>query len=180
VNSWATIARRIRVPLGFIFAVIYFWLARPSVLSLVIGIPIAAVGLFVRAIASGHVRKNEALTTSGPYAHVRNPLYLGSLLAGLGFGIAARSLWIVLLIGAIFALVYLPVIGSEERYLQQQFPEFNRYAEKVPRLLPRRTPFVKSEAAFSWQLYCKHREYNAVLGAILMIAALAAKMVWFT
>src|SRR5882672_9355171 len=91
--GWSQIARRIRVPLGFLFAVLYFWLARPSWQSLMAGAILVVPGLLIRALASGHVRKNESLATSGPYAYTRNPLYLGSLLIGVGFALAARSLW---------------------------------------------------------------------------------------
>jgi protein-S-isoprenylcysteine O-methyltransferase Ste14 len=74
--AWAKIARRIRVPLGFAFAVLYFWLARPTWRFIAIGAVVILPGLLIRALASGHVRKNEALATSGPYAYTRNPLYL--------------------------------------------------------------------------------------------------------
>src|ERR1700684_2751844 len=93
MTQWSKIARRIRVPLGFLFAVIYFWLARPTWRSLLLGAVIVLPGLFIRALASGHVRKNESLATSGPYAYTRNPLYFGSLLMGLGFCVAACSWW---------------------------------------------------------------------------------------
>ena len=92
--EWSKIARRIRVPLGFIFAVLYFWLARPTWRSMALGAIVIVPGLLIRALASGHVRKNEALATSGPYAYTRNPLYLGSLLMGVGFAVAARSWWV--------------------------------------------------------------------------------------
>jgi protein-S-isoprenylcysteine O-methyltransferase Ste14 len=75
-RSWSKTARRIRVPLGFLFALLYFWLARPCGRSLALGAILILPGLLVRALASGHVRKNEALATSGPYAYTRNPLYL--------------------------------------------------------------------------------------------------------
>src|ERR1039457_1979826 len=89
--EWPQIARQIRVPLGFLLAVFYFWLARPSWLSMAVGAIAVVPGLLIRALASGHVRKNESLATSGPYAYTRNQLYLGSLLMGLGFAAAARS-----------------------------------------------------------------------------------------
>jgi len=180
VSSWPQVARRIRVPVGFVFAAFYFWAARPVTWSLRAGALVAAAGLLIRALASGHVTKNEALTTTGPYAYVRNPLYLGSLVTAAGFALAARSLWIVAAMMLIFLIVYLPVIGAEETFLRARFPEFDDYRRRVPRLLPRCTPYAHSAASFSWDLYFKHREYNALIGAVLMISALAAKMIWLT
>jgi len=176
--KWSQIARRIRVPLGFIFAVLYFWLARPSWRSMLFGGIVVAPGLLIRALASGHVRKNEALATSGPYAYTRNPLYLGSLLMGLGFCVAARSWLVGLALVVMFFAIYLPVIRDEEAFLRRTFPEFEDYARRVPRMLPRLTDSsaVKSHAGFSLDLYLKHREYNALLGAVGMMVALIARM----
>ena len=83
--TWSRIARRIRVPLGFGFAAFYLWRARPSWASLAVGAVIALLGIFIRAVASGHVEKNRVLAITGPYAYVRNPLYLGSIIIGIGF-----------------------------------------------------------------------------------------------
>ena len=178
--EWSHIARRIRVPLGFLFAVLYFWLARPSWRSLAVAAIVVAPGLLLRALASGHVRKNEALATSGPYAYTRNPLYLGSLLMGLGFAVAARSWWVSIVLVVMFVAIYLPVIRDEEAFLRQKFPEFEEYARRVPRMLPRLAPHADAahEAAggFSWDLYLKHREYNALLGATAMMVALIVRM----
>jgi protein-S-isoprenylcysteine O-methyltransferase Ste14 len=179
--DWSKIARRIRVPLGFAFAVLYFWLARPSVWSIILGLCGIVPGLLIRALASGHVRKNESLTSSGPYAYTRNPLYLGSLLIGLGFTIAARSWWIAAALAVMFAGIYLPVIRDEERFLRIRFQDFAEYERTVPRILPRlrgtRDPDPKlASARFSPDLYLKHREYNALLGSLAMLAALIAKI----
>src|ERR1039457_4258016 len=125
--EWSRVARRIRVPLGFVFAVLYFWLARPSWRSIALGSVVIAPGLLIRALASGHVRKNEALATSGPYAHTRNPLYLGSVLIGVGFAVAARSGWVGVALVVMFFAIYLPVIRGEEAFLRQRFPEFEEY-----------------------------------------------------
>ena len=180
--EWTRIARRIRVPLGFAFAVLFLWLARPTWKSIAIGGFVIAPGLLVRALASGHVRKNEALATTGPYAYTRNPLYVGSLLMGIGFAIAARSWWIGLALVVMFFAIYLPVIEGEEKYLGGQFPEFDEYSKNVPRLLPRLIPHSKagtSSSKFCFDLYRKHREYNALIGVLLMLAALVGKMQLF-
>ena len=174
--SWAAIARRVRVPLGFAFAAAYLWLAKPTVKSILLGCAVAVPGLFIRALASGHVQKNQQLTITGPYAYTRNPLYLGSLILALGFGLAARNWWIAAGIVLMFFAIYWPVIGAEEDFLRTRFPGFKEYTRNVPRLLPRMTRYQKNSAGFSWQLYRKHREYNALLGSLAMLAALLIKL----
>ncbi|HEY4960853.1 MAG TPA: isoprenylcysteine carboxylmethyltransferase family protein [Terriglobales bacterium] len=178
--SWGRIARRIRVPLGFLFAVFYFWRARPDWRSLVLGGAVAAAGVFLRAMASGQVKKNEQLATTGPYAYCRNPLYLGSIIIATGFAIAARDLWVAIGIVGLFSLIYVPVIRSEETFLRQQFAEYENYARRVPRLLPKTVWFQGLTSGFSRELYLQHREYNALIGAAAMLAALVVKMLWFS
>lgn len=176
--EWSRVARRIRVPLGFAFAVLYFWLARPNWRSIELGAVLIVPGLLIRALASGHVRKNEALATSGPYGYTRNPLYVGSVLIGIGFAIASRSWWVGIALVVMFVAIYVPVIRGEERFLREKFPEFEEYARHVPRMLPRIVPahIGGDRGNFSFQLYLKHREWNAVLGTLAMIAGLVAKM----
>jgi protein-S-isoprenylcysteine O-methyltransferase Ste14 len=180
--SWSRVATRSRVPLGFAFAAAYLWFARPNFVSLTAGFTIAIAGIIVRALASGHIRKNAALAVTGPYAYTRNPLYLGSIIIAIGFIVAARNLWIGIGALAMFALIYLPVITAEEKYLRSAFSGYDRYASEVPRFLPRLTPYRPMTDAddgpggFSKALYMRHREYNAALGSILMLVALVLKM----
>jgi protein-S-isoprenylcysteine O-methyltransferase Ste14 len=178
--GWSRIATRFRVPLGFLMAALYLWLARPSWLLIAAGGMVVAAGVAVRAAASGHIRKNAQLAITGPYAYVRNPLYLGSILIAIGFIIAARSWWIGLAGLAMFVAIYLPVIRAEEAYLRSVFPDFDEYAKNVSRFLPRFTPYRAAAegegGSFSSELYMKHREYNAILGSGLMLAALILKM----
>jgi len=179
VASWSGIARRIRVPVGFVFAAFYLLLARPSWVCLAAGGAIVVIGVALRAYASGHLRKASELTTSGPYAYTRNPLYLGSLIIAAGFALAARSLWIAVALVVIFLAIYLPVMGFEEQFLRSQFPGFDEYAQRVPRLLPRLSRAgVRGE--FSFDLYRKHREYNAALGAAAVLAVLVCKLLWWS
>lgn len=179
-NSWQRIARRIRVPLGFLFAVLFLWLARPTwnliLLSLILVIP----GVWLRAYAAGYVKKNAELTRTGPYAYTRNPLYLGSMLIAYGFAWASGS-WILFVALAVgFLAIYLPTIRSEEEYLRAHFAGFDEYAGQVPRLLPRLSPARSGLPAgrFSRERYLHHREYNASIGAVALYAALVALLLY--
>jgi protein-S-isoprenylcysteine O-methyltransferase Ste14 len=171
------IAKRIRVPMGFVFAAVFLWWARPTGLTLALSLLLVAPGLWLRGYAAGYVRKNAELTTTGPYAHTRNPLYLGSMLIAFGFGAAAGS-WILLaLLTGLFAAIYIPTIQGEEEYLRAHFAGFDEYAARVPRLLPRVTAAPSSQGAgeFSRTLYLHHREYNALMGAGAIYLALILK-----
>jgi protein-S-isoprenylcysteine O-methyltransferase Ste14 len=190
MQSWQWLARRIRVPLGFVTAAVYvFEVARhpahPSAIawSLALVLP----GLALRAAASGTVKKNRELAVTGPYAYTRNPLYLGSMLMAAGFAVALLSWPLALLLAAGFAVIYIPVIAGEERFLRGTFPGFEDYCRRVPRLLPRLTAAKAQDCqavatdrqaadttpgGFSFALYLKHREYNAALGVALLYLSL--------
>ena len=176
-GRWKKISRRIRVPLGFLFAIVYFWLARPSPRSLLISLTLVVPGILLRGYASGYVKKNAELTTTGPYAYTRNPLYLGSILIAFGFALAAQSLWVAVALSLLFVLIYWPVILGEEEYLRGVFPGYAEYAKRVPRLLPRPWALHSTvKGKFSFELYRKHREYNSLLGSFCMYLVLVARM----
>jgi len=178
VPSWSRIATRARVPLGFAFAAAYLWFARPAWPWIGAGAAFIVAGLAVRAAASGHIKKNRELTTTGPYAYSRNPLYLGSILIAIGFVVAARNVWIAVAAAVMFLAIYVPVVMAEEKYLRSVFADYDQYARSVPRFFPRLTAYKNGEAAggYSRELYMKHREYQATLGSALMMAALIAKL----
>lgn len=177
LTGWKRVARRSRVPLGFVLAGLYLWLAQPTASSMAIGVAIAACGLAIRAAAAGHVKKDRELTTSGPYRWVRHPLYAGSMLIAGGFAAASRSWWVVGAMAVMFFAIYWPVMLSEEEYLRANFAGYDEYARRVWRLLPLRRG-AASEGRFSRKLYLKHREYNALIGAAALFAALIVKMYW--
>jgi protein-S-isoprenylcysteine O-methyltransferase Ste14 len=177
LSRWAAIARRLRVPLGFAFAGIYLWLAHPTPASLALGGILSLFGVLLRALAAGHITKNSALTTSGPYALTRNPLYVGSIVIAVGFAMAAHSWWIVFGLVLLFLLIYLPVIRSEEAFLETQFLEFAEYAHRVPRFVPRLTGIGVAAHGFSRERYWGNHEYNALLGTLGMLAALVIKLI---
>lgn len=172
-EAWA----RWRVRLGYPVAAVCLWFAQPTPRWILAGAGIALVGLAVRGAAAGHLRKNEQLATSGPYAHTRNPLYLGSALLATGFLVAAHS-WVSSAVGiAYFAFFYPAVIRREAGEMRSRHgKEYEDYAARVPLLWPRLTPGVKSGTQFSWAVYRRNREYEALLGFLAAIVLLWLRM----
>lgn len=167
------------MPLGFLCAALFILLARPRPLTLAVGGAVSVFGLAIRAWASGHIRKNDSLATSGPYSYTRNPLYLGSFLLGLGFTIGAGWWPLGILFVVLFLGIYFPVMRVESATLSQLFGEnYRRYAASVPLFFPRFSPFRKDVAdatKFDSQLYMRYREYRAALGLLAAWGILAFK-----
>ena len=182
LERWQKIARRIRVPLGFLTAGVYLfelWHRAPRPIAIALSLILVIPGLWLRGYAAGYVKKNRELTQTGPYAYTRNPLYLGSILIAGGFAVALLSWPVAGMLAAMFVIVYVPVIASEERFLRSTFPDFGDYCRRVPRLIPRFTPAPNepdktevSPGKFSLELYLRHREYNAAMGATLLYLSL--------
>lgn len=167
-KAYADFVQRLRVIFGFLLLAAFAWLAQPTLESMLIGVPISSLGLLLRAWAAGHLAKDRQLATSGPYAYIRNPLYLGTLIAALGIVIASRSLWLALIFAIIFLFVYLPAVELEEQHLREIFPEYEYYAARVRRFLPG-TRWQRSKAHFSWKSYRKNEEHKAVLGFLVAV-----------
>lgn len=172
-KRYADTVARLRVPAGFVLVAAFAWFSRPSPGSLAAGLPVALLGLALRAWAAGHLAKNERLATSGPYGHVRNPLYIGTLTVAAGLAIAARSAGLAVLFAAVFLLVYLPVIELEEQHLRKLFPGYAAYASRVPALVPSLRGKSR-RILFRMSLYLRNQEYQALVG----FSAGALLLVW--
>jgi protein-S-isoprenylcysteine O-methyltransferase Ste14 len=173
--TYSEVAKRLRLPLGFVLGISYLIFARPTPLTLAVGGAIALIGVLVRGWASGHISKNERLATTGPYAHTRNPLYFGSFLIAAGFAVAAH--WaLLLLVVAFFVLIYAPTMQRERANISGRFPQaYEAYAANVPAFVPRPTPWRSAtsegeEGGFSFALYMKHGEWKAGLTYVLVMA----------
>jgi protein-S-isoprenylcysteine O-methyltransferase Ste14 len=152
------------------------------VASLLLGIGVAVTGESIRLWASGHLQKNRTLTTSGPYAWTRNPLYLGSLFVGVGFCVAsARPAFLAVLL-ALFAGVYFPVMKREASRLEASHPDgYRAYSDRVPLFLPAFRAFREPVAEdgggrFSWARVVENREHQTLAGLVLVVAILAGKL----
>ena len=167
---------RIRVPVGFLLAGLYFYLAQPTWPSWLLGSSLAFLGVLFRAWAAGHVRKNDQLAVTGPYARTRHPLYLGSFVIGLGFSLAGRSLTILIMFLACFPLLYGPAMRAEEEHLKRLFSrQYPDYQRGVPFFFPTRWPKSRKGGVFSLERYWHNREYRVVLGFACALGVLVWK-----
>jgi protein-S-isoprenylcysteine O-methyltransferase Ste14 len=176
---------RWRVRIGYPVAVIYWLLATPTPRAIVVGAIVAAFGLLIRGAASGHLHKDEELTTTGPYAVTRNPLYFGSALLAAGFIIAGHSVWTGLLVGVYFAVFYYAVIRAEEGDLRRKFGSaFEVYAARVPLFFPgfvrhgAKAPRLENSISnsFTWARYRRNREYQALIGTLAGVGVVWLRM----
>ena len=172
--------QRIRVPLGFIFGVLFLYFAQLEARTAAIGVVLSLMGLWIRAWAAGHIRKNQELAVAGPYAYTRNPLYLGSMLMGLGLSIGGGQWWFPVAFLVLFLGIYIPVMRIESEDLVDIFGDrFREYAKNVPLLVPRPSPWGGSDEKFDAGLYMKHREYQALIGVVAgWVFLLMKSLIW--
>jgi hypothetical protein len=147
-------------------------LSRPTPKSLLLGLPLAVVGEAIRIWASGHIEKTRRLATGGPYAHSRNPLYVGSLLIALGIAVACASPWVALVAAAYFLAFYPSVMREEAAFLAKRFPEEHAaWAAAVPLFWPRLTPRGPRATRFRRERVRANREWRTA-AALPPLAAL--------
>jgi protein-S-isoprenylcysteine O-methyltransferase Ste14 len=175
-KAYADVVAKLRVPGGFVFVAAFLWLARPTWGSLIFGVAVALHGLGLRAWAAGHLEKNTRLADGGPYAFVRNPLYVGTLTVAAGFVIASRRWELAVLFALVFFGIYLPVVELEEQHLRTLFPAYAAYAKRVPRMVPR-TDLPPSKRKWSKPAYMRNQEYQAAIGFAIGALVLIAKCV---
>lgn len=158
---------RLRVPLGFIFGIVVVWFAHPTWRTLIIGALIAAGGEGIRVWAAGHLEKGREVTASGPYALTRHPLYVGSTVIGIGLSMACANIVIAVLVLGYLAITLTAAIRTEEAHLTEKFGEaYPDYRAGRAATEPRR---------FSLSRAMRNREYRAIVGLAIAIAALAIK-----
>jgi protein-S-isoprenylcysteine O-methyltransferase Ste14 len=178
VSDWLERLARRRIAVGYLYVPVFFWLARPTPRSLLLGAVSMLLGLALRLWASGYLRKGEVLATDGPYALCRNPLYLGSFLLLLGFAAGSGSIWLLAVSPVLFLLFYLPTMWHEEQQLGARFgASYQAYAVQTPRLLPRWPARWNGSQPWSWARVLRHREPTTT--AIALIAYLLLVLRYF-
>jgi protein-S-isoprenylcysteine O-methyltransferase Ste14 len=172
---------RWRVRLGYPLAVVVLWFSRPSPRSIWLGGLVGTIGLLLRAYAAGYLHKQEVLTVAGPYAHTRNPLYLGSVILAVGAAAAMRSWLSATILLLYFAIFYSMVMRREEKELRLRHGSaFEQYARSVPLFFPRLWPARlagSSGSAFLFTQYKKNHEWQASAGFLMLLGALV--LIWY-
>jgi protein-S-isoprenylcysteine O-methyltransferase Ste14 len=146
-------------------AVVLAAFGKPSATSVALGLPVAIAGELIRCWAVGYSGvttrgdRVEAprLVTAGPYAYVRNPLYVGNFITALGFAVAftgknSLAAKTVLIGGSLAAMaaVYATIVPHEEAFLRTEFGEaFERYCERVPPVVPRSQAALGGEGTWN-------------------------------
>lgn len=170
--QWKQLARW-RVPLGFATFVAAFLLSSPTLVTYVAGLLVALIGQSARVWAAGHIEKGREVTRSGPYRHMRHPLYVGSVLMGTGFVVASASAWTALLAAAYFAVTYVAAVRSEEATLDARFAgEYSAYREG--RATPTSAPATRRfsiDRAFGM-----NREGRSLAGFVVAFALMALRV----
>ena len=178
--EWRGRLQRLRVPIGFITAILFVLISRPTWSTMTIGVPLALSGALIRAWASGHLRKNAELAVSGPYSHTRNPLYFGSFVMAAGCAIAGGHLLLGIWLIGFFLVIYLPVMQAEADHMRNLFADsYRQWAANVPLFIPRLTPYgAGNETQFDFSQYLHHREYRALIGLGIVLGILFIKTAW--
>jgi hypothetical protein len=167
---------RLRIPLGYAFGLLALYLARPTALSVGLGLPLVVAGETLRLWASGHIEKTRALATGGPYAHTRNPLYLGSVLLGLGVAVAAASAPVSVAMVIYFLVFYPSAIAGEAAYLRQKFTgQYDAWAAAVPLFFPRVVPAGPRDSHFARDRVRMNKEWRTALAVPLLLGLLGLR-----
>lgn len=183
---------RYRVTLGFLFGILFVPLTLPAKFpflaeipkfiigigptrySLMLGLPFAILGECIRTLSSGVIVKTKELSTEGPYALTRNPLYVGSFIMALGLSVMAGSPLLFLVVAVLYPIVYGGLIRKEEKVLLERYGQaFRDYCARVPRFWPSLANWPPPSASYDLgRMVGKHKEWRAWLALFAAIAYL--------
>jgi len=169
--------RRVPIFIGAILLVIF---AKPHLMGGIIGGILIVLGESIRIWAAGHLQKNEVLTVTGPYAYVKNPLYIGTILITTGFCILADNIYLLAGATFIFCFHYIPYKKRVEGdRLRRIFgAQFEDYDEKVPEYIPRLTPYSETKSSWKFRNFIENSEEGILLLVIFGIILILSRPFW--
>lgn len=159
--------------LGFIYNLRFFWY----------GVPVVMFGELIQIWATSHLHKDTRFTISGPYSHVRNPMYFGRFFVGLGIFIMTWSVSPFILFGyvALYGIYGHLRVRREERRLREIFsPHYQAYSREISRWVPSLKPYSGSERRRArWAQVCANHEHTVALGIIMILGIIYLRIILF-
>jgi protein-S-isoprenylcysteine O-methyltransferase Ste14 len=153
--------------------------ADPTWASCFFGFLLVVAGEALRFWATGHLRKNEELTTSGPYGHLQSPLYLGSFIVGTGLCLMSNNAVVWAIGSLIFFLSYIPRKQRKEwGRLEERFgEEFLKYKRSVHYFFPRIDPYPEgSKHLWSFAMTIENTEHQTALAVMVITVLIFARL----
>jgi protein-S-isoprenylcysteine O-methyltransferase Ste14 len=168
-----------RIPV-FIGAILLLLFAKPQPIGMGVGMILIMIGEAIRIWAAGHLQKNEFLTVTGPYAYVKNPLYIGTILITAGFCIFADNIYLLAAATFAFCFHYIPYKKKVEGdRLKKIFgSQYVDYDEKVPEYVPRWTPYSNGKARWQFKHFIENSEEGILLILIAGIILILSRPYW--
>ncbi len=169
--------RRIPIFIGALLLVIF---AKPNLPGMIVGIILIIIGEGIRIWAAGHLQKNEILTVTGPYAYVKNPLYIGSILITTGFCILADNIYLLAAATFMFCFHYIPYKKRVEGdRLRKIFgTQFEDYDQKVPDYIPRRAPYSSQKNPWRFGSFIENSEEGILMVVVTGILLILSRPYW--
>jgi len=169
--------RRIPLYIGAILLVVF---AKPHSAGILIGLLLIFLGEMIRIWAAGHLQKNEVLTVTGPYAYVKNPLYIGSIFITAGFCILADNIYLLAAAFFMFCFHYIPYKKRVEGdRLKKIFGnQYEDYDQAVPEYLPRWTPYPHEKVSWQFKCFIENSEEGILLIIIAGILLVLSRPFW--
>ncbi len=179
-----------RLVLCYLGILVLIYFSRVTPVSLAVGMVPIAAGQFLRVWAAGHLVKNRRLTTTGPYAYVKNPLYIGAITIVVGFCVVGMPpwglrptwreprVWLYALFLAAFFLYYMPrkrkIEGGRLRAIYGE--QYERYDRGVPDLMPRLTPYRSGDTTrWTWGQTVDNSEHGTIMSLFVGLALLGVR-----
>ena len=169
--------RKIPVFVGAILLVIF---AKPNLIGMPVGVLLILFGEAIRIWAAGHLQKNEILTVTGPYAYVKNPLYIGTILITTGFCIFGDNIYLLAAATLAFCFHYIPYKKKiEGGRLHKIFgSRYDDYDEKVPEYIPKRTPYSEEKAPWQFKNFIENSEEGILLTILAGMLLILSRPYW--
>jgi len=166
--------RKLRLYFAWAFTIVLAIYAKSTDRGFWIAVPVVVIGEAIRMWSHGYLRKARELATNGPYAYVRNPLYIGNYLIGLGFCLIIWHPILGLVFTLGFFLVYWVTVRGEEQRLAFNFGDaYGDYLKNVPRFFPRLVPYKKQgNAPFAFRRAWEHGEHITILAIVILFMLL--------